>query len=128
LNENLDQKKQYHVVLGRAGWRLLHTMAAHYPEDPTDEMKKDMASFLELFRKLFPCHQCRGHLQEIFRKHPPRLDSQKEFSLWMCEVHNMVNDHLGKKHFPCANVDADYDCGCAKRSLLASTASSHALP
>ena len=30
-----------------------------------------------------------------------RVDSRRDFSVWMCELHNAVNDQIGKPTFPC---------------------------
>ncbi len=45
--------------LGRAGWALLHTLAAYYPENPTPEEQRDMEKFMRAFIELYPCHMCR---------------------------------------------------------------------
>lgn len=38
--------------LGRSTWNLLHTMAAYYPEKPSTEEKKNMASTLTSLSKV----------------------------------------------------------------------------
>ena len=37
--------------------------------------------------------------------HPPDTTSRKNFSRWMCEMHNEVNERLGKDIFDCSRVD-----------------------
>ena len=37
--------------LGRSTWNFLHTMAAYYPDNPTQEQQHDMSSFV---KKIFP--------------------------------------------------------------------------
>ena len=49
--------------LGRAGWSLLHTMAAYYPAQPTQQNMSDMSTFLDSFSRLYPCDYCASHLQ-----------------------------------------------------------------
>ena len=34
-------------------------------------------------------------VQVDFQRFPPRLDSRAEFSVWLCEQHNIVNEMLG---------------------------------
>lgn len=35
-------------------------------------------------------------------------------SLYLCHLHNLVNERLGKDEFDCsANLEGVYDCGCA---------------
>jgi FAD-linked sulfhydryl oxidase len=80
-------------------------MAAYYPQRPTEEKKEEARQFLTLFARLFPCKVCAKDFEQILAQHPPRLDSQKEFSLWLCEAHNHVNRKLGKPDFDCTQVD-----------------------
>lgn len=103
----------YRAMLGKATWRLLHTMAAKYPENPTSLHQVRTLEFLILLSQLYPCDICSDHFQELISIHPPVLSSQKEFSEWLCFFHNTVNGKLGKPMFECnENVDSEYDCGC----------------
>lgn len=50
--------------LGRSTWNYLHTMAAYYPDKPSQEQQCEMSSFVKLFSKFFPCEDCASHLRE----------------------------------------------------------------
>lgn len=117
------------ATLGRATWTLLHTMAAHYPENPPTELQKDTADFLRLIPKVYPCTWCAKDFQEILARKPlgdpvvissnkHELGAEKSSSAapfgvrsraglvqWMCEAHNEVNAHLGKPMFDCSKAD-----------------------
>ena len=41
-----------------------------------------------------------------------QTSSRKTASLWLCHVHNLVNERLGKPEFDCLTLDEKYDCGC----------------
>lgn len=45
-------------TLGKSTWGLLHTMAAHYPDEPNQEQQKDMKGFFSILSRLYPCEFC----------------------------------------------------------------------
>jgi len=93
------------IELGQSTWTLLHTMAAYYPQNPASEKKEQVNSFLEAFSKVYPCSFCAKDFQNILKESPPQLDSQRDFSQWLCRAHNHVNKQLGKPEFDCSKVD-----------------------
>lgn len=50
--------------LGRSTWGLLHTIAAHYPEQPTDQQKNDVKKFFGSLSRLYPCEYCARDFQK----------------------------------------------------------------
>eukprot|EP01060_Flectonema_neradi_P037844 TRINITY_DN774_c1_g1_i1.p1 TRINITY_DN774_c1_g1~~TRINITY_DN774_c1_g1_i1.p1 ORF type:complete len:215 (+),score=40.10 TRINITY_DN774_c1_g1_i1:55-645(+) len=87
--------------IGRSGWTVLHTMAAAYPQRPTEEQKDRMWGFLNGWSHLYPCTHCAAHMRLDMKKHPPQVDSKEDLNIWVCKLHNKVNDVLGKDKFPC---------------------------
>lgn len=57
--------------------------------------------FLRAFPTLYPCKDCAEDMAHLMEAEPPRVDSRKDFSLWMCELHNHVNQQVGKAPFKC---------------------------
>ncbi|EKM53649.1 uncharacterized protein PHACADRAFT_260119 [Phanerochaete carnosa HHB-10118-sp] len=98
--------------LGRATWKLLHTMTLRYPEEPTDDERAALNSYFHLLSRLYPCGECAAEFQQLLQKYPPQTSSRRSAATWLCAVHNKVNERLGKPEFDCANLDATYDCGC----------------
>lgn len=88
-------------VLGRSSWTLLHSMAAKYPEAPTQEQQRDMTQFIGLFAKLYPCWFCAKDFQKFIAEEKPKVQTQEEFGRWLCDAHNEVNAKLGKPKFDC---------------------------
>jgi FAD-linked sulfhydryl oxidase len=91
--------------LGNCGWTLLHTMAAYFPEKPSQKKKAEMKNFLESFAKVYPCKHCAKDFQQILQTLPLKLENQNEFAHWMCQAHNHVNKKLGKPEFDCSKVN-----------------------
>ena len=77
-------------TLGNYSWSFLHTLGFSYPEKPNPENIKEMSQFLHLFSKLYPCKICSIHFQADIKKMPPFLENRKDFSIWICKIHNVV--------------------------------------
>ena len=92
------------MELGSKSWTLLHSIAAYFPSTPSQQQQEDATNFMHLFSRLYPCQDCAEDLREDLVKHPPRVTSSKEFSEWMCQMHNRVNVKLGKPEFDCSKV------------------------
>lgn len=87
--------------LGRSSWSLLHSVAATYPETPSNKQQADLKQFLKLFGNFYPCWYCGGDFEKYMEKKEPATESQDAFGKWLCEAHNDVNKKLGKPRFDC---------------------------
>ena len=66
---------------------------------------------MESFAHLYPCKVCAAHLQKSLAKYPPKyclwkdswysVNSRKEFMIYVCTLHNIVNRTLLKPVYPC---------------------------
>ncbi|KAK7208439.1 FAD-linked sulfhydryl oxidase ALR [Myxozyma melibiosi] len=98
--------------LGRASWKLLHTILARYPEKPTSEEREALSAYIYLFSRVYPCGECAAHFQKLLKQFPPQTSSRVAASQWGCHVHNQVNARLGKDIFDCNDIAEKYKCGC----------------
>ena len=117
--------------IGRAGWNILHTMAAAYPSHPTSSQKQNMDHFLHNWSYLYACQHCAVNMRAEFRegngfsqwKPDPvveqkfmsnsshdssetkrfyfPVDSKLTITRFLCELHNNVNHRLNKPIYDC---------------------------
>ncbi|PPQ79159.1 hypothetical protein CVT25_002787 [Psilocybe cyanescens] len=106
------------AALGRATWKLLHTMTLRYPEHPTPDEREALSSYFHLSSRLYPCGECAAEFQQLLKKLPPQTASRRSASLWLCAVHNQVNARLKKPDFDCAHLSDEYDCGCGDEPVV----------
>eukprot|EP01006_Ploeotia_vitrea_P009814 TRINITY_DN24491_c0_g1_i1.p1 TRINITY_DN24491_c0_g1~~TRINITY_DN24491_c0_g1_i1.p1 ORF type:complete len:164 (-),score=14.89 TRINITY_DN24491_c0_g1_i1:172-663(-) len=93
--------------LGNAGWTILHSFAAAYPKQPTEEQRSSFSTFLKSWSVLYPCDYCAEDMRTWMADHPPELESRESASKWVCRMHNDVNEKLGKHSpFDCNDVAA----------------------
>lgn len=109
LNDDRHKYTQKHINelkknLGAGTWTFLHTTAATYPQNPTNEQKQHASNLIHAIAELYACKWCREDFKKRITINPPRLNNREEFSLWLCEEHNVVNEKLGKPIFNCDKV------------------------
>ena len=98
---NLNFHDYSREELGRMSWGLLHAMAKYYEKSPTETQKKSMLNYLISFADNYPCDICKAHLKEEYSLHPPNVNSRVELKKWVCDLHNCVNNRLGKPQYKC---------------------------
>ena len=93
--------------LGRSSWKLLHSMAAWYPDTPTTEQKTKMRNFYDTLAEFYPCTYCAQDFQESIEQSPVKVESRKDLCLWLCKQHNLVSEKLGQPLFKCNMKNLD---------------------
>jgi hypothetical protein len=88
------------TVWGPGMWHYLHTMSFNYPAHPTAENKKHYRDFILSLVNVLPCGKCRKNLVKNFKKLPLKMEdmeSRETFSKYVFNLHEVVNNMLGKK-------------------------------
>ena len=58
--------------LGHSTWKLLHTLAAYYPDQPTEQDRTSARQLMEGLAHLYPCEICRQDFVDSVAARPPR--------------------------------------------------------
>ena len=90
-----------HKNLHNSTWTFLHTLAAYYPINPTEEKQEHASNLMTCIAHLYPCTHCASHLEGYIKTHPVEAESRSKLVGWMCDMHNNVNQRLGKPVFDC---------------------------
>ncbi|CAO1638043.1 unnamed protein product [Parajaminaea phylloscopi] len=109
--------------LGRSTWSFLHSVAAVYPAEPSQEQRSALLSLLTSLPHLYPCGSCADALSEEYRRRetaskasavaspPPdsmtpqqATASQTTATKFLCSIHNEVNERLGKPKWDCEDL------------------------
>ena len=56
--------------LGNATWKLLHTIAANYPEHPSEADVNNITTFISTLSKLYPCPYCAEDFRAAIEEAP----------------------------------------------------------
>jgi len=85
-------------VWGPLFWHTIHITALAYPVSPSYTHKKAAKEFYESLAHLIPCPVCREHYQTHLQKYPlaPHLDKREDLFKWTVQLHNEVNESIGK--------------------------------
>lgn len=86
---------------GPLGWATLHSVAACYPDSPSDSEKQMLLRWISAFRETILCPSCQAHFAGMFdsyiHKYPHWWDSRKDFCEFVFRAHNTVNARTQKK-------------------------------
>jgi hypothetical protein len=76
----------------------MHLAALGYSNSPTLPEKRAAKEFYESLQYMIPCPICKTHYAEFLKQYPltPSLDSRADLFRWTVQVHNAVNESLGK--------------------------------
>ena len=79
-------------------WYIMHIISFEYPETPSEYDKRIYHDFYTSLKDVIPCQDCRKHYREFITRYPisPHLDSRSALIKWVVQVHNFVNNSLGK--------------------------------
>jgi len=92
---NLDSQ-----IWGDKGWFFLESIVLTYPNNPSQEQKKEYKQFFYTLPTVLPCEKCRNHFYQFITKYPLNntiLKSKNNLILWLLTAHNNIKKINGEK-------------------------------
>jgi hypothetical protein len=87
-------------IWGPHGWKFIHYITLGYPNNPTEEQKRNYYDFFMSLSKVIPCVICGAHFRENLKITPlddAALKDKESLMAWGIKMHNHVNAKNGKK-------------------------------
>lgn len=83
---------------GPVFWNTIHIVTLGYPASPSAADKDGARKFFESLKTVIPCPVCREHYKQHLADSPiePALEDKGKLIHWAWDLHNRVNDMLGK--------------------------------
>jgi hypothetical protein len=85
-------------IWGRYLWTSIHVIALGYPDNPSEQDKKDFKEFFANLWKTIPCQRCAENYKKHLNELPidNALESNTTLFKWTVDLHNIVNKELHK--------------------------------
>ena len=98
-------------IWGPPAWTFLHTVTYNYPENPTEDDKRNYHNFFDSLQHVLPCEKCKDHYKQNIQKYDldSNLDSREDLVKWLIDLHNNVNKDNGKPVWSYDEVYNKYD-------------------
>ena len=94
-------------IWGAKLWDVLHAIGSKTGRSPhrlrADELRS-LRWLVDHLETIVPCQECRTHIEEYRRQHPPPPFSPADYNEWFWEFHEAVNHRLGKVGIPFSEV------------------------
>ena len=97
-------------IWGPPAWTFLHTVTYNYPENPTEDDKRNFYNFFMNLQHVLPCEKCRSHYKQNIQKYDLNnsLGSRQELVKWLIDLHNDINKDNGKPVWSYSDVYNKY--------------------
>ena len=85
-------------VWGPHGWKFMHYVSLGYPQQPTENDKRNYKEFYSNLKNVLPCKTCAMNYERNLTELPidNALQSRDSLVKWVIDIHNKVNSELGK--------------------------------
>ena len=101
-------------------WTILHGMAERVGSTPFPQYQNDerraLIKVMKTLEKVIPCPSCKEHYEVYLKEHPvdktimdiSYANLNSYVKTWFWELHNWVNESLGRPQFPYEDLTPTY--------------------
>jgi len=110
--EKRKKKSMETRLWGPNFWTTFDFVAFNYPNRPSKEQQDTIRIFFETMAKVLPCETCKKEFGQLLKQFPlsdTTLKDRDSLTHWLVNVHNQVNERLGKPQVPYETVKAKYE-------------------
>jgi len=89
------------TIWGPHGWKFMHYVSLGYPNNPSEEDKRNYKTFYTSLQHILPCAKCANNYSHNLTKYPidNHLENRDTLVRWVIDIHNQVNNETGKKEY-----------------------------
>ena len=86
-------------VWGPHGWKFMHYVSLGYPQEPTENDKRNYKEFYSNLKNVLPCKTCAMNYERNLTELPidNALQSRDSLVKWVIDIHNKVNKETNKR-------------------------------
>jgi hypothetical protein len=87
-------------IWGPHAWIFLHSITFNYPNNPSNEVKKQYKIFFESLQFVLPCDVCKSNYKKkliTLKINEEILSCRKNLIKWLIQIHNQVNKSNNKR-------------------------------
>ena len=86
-------------VWGPHGWKFMHYVSLGYPQEPTENDKRNYKEFYSNLKNVLPCKTCAMNYERNLTELPidNALQSRDSLVKWVIDIHNKVNKEKNKR-------------------------------
>ena len=89
------------TIWGPHGWKFMHYVSLGYPNNPSEEDKRNYKTFYTSLQHILPCAKCANNYSHNLIKYPidNHLEDRNTLVRWVIDIHNQVNNETGKREY-----------------------------
>ncbi len=104
----MSYPSRFTEFFGPSLWKVMHAVSFNFPENPSDEQRRDYIDFFSSLGPVIPCPSCGMHYRKYVKENPIEADDRNKLAKWVYDLHDDVNKRNGKTSPTFEDVTKDY--------------------